>query len=109
MALTAVAAGLARHARVDRDARAGGEIRHLGADLLDHAGDLVPERHRLLDPHGAEAAVVVVVQVRAADAARRDADADLVRSRRHDGDVLDPQVLGRVDDDAAHGEPPLLS
>src|SRR3712207_7323345 len=53
------------------DPHAGLHARDLGPDLLDRAGDLVPQRHRLPYPHRAEAAVVVVMQVGAADAAGR--------------------------------------
>ena len=54
----------------------------LAADLVDRAGDLVPERHRLLQPDGAEAAVMVVVQVGAADAAGFDPNPDIARPER---------------------------
>jgi hypothetical protein len=98
--LAAVTAAPARSARVHGDAGAGRHRRHPCADLHDGAGDLVAEHHRLLDPHGAEAAMVEIVQVRAADAARLDRDADLVGSGRDRRHGLDPQVLRGVDDDA---------
>jgi predicted secreted protein len=78
LALGAVAAGVARPARVHRDPHAGLDGRDLGADARHHAGDLVTEDHRLLQPHRAEAAVVIVVQVGAADAAGLDTDLHLV-------------------------------
>ena len=64
--------------------------RDAGADRLDDAGHLVAQHHRLLDAHGAEAAVLEVVQVRAADAAgararavgRRRAQASAISSTR---------------------------
>ena len=99
----AVAARVAWLARVDGDARAGLHPGHLAADLVDGAGDLVPERHGLLQAHGAEAAMVVVVQVGAADAAGLDPDADIARAQRRHLDLLDAEVLRSMDDDAAHG------
>ena len=76
----------------------------LGADRLDDARDLVAEDHRLAQPHGAEAAVVVIVQVGAADAAEGDPHANLARAERRNGASLDPEVLGGVGDDGAHGD-----
>ena len=64
--MAAGAAGVDGHALPDAD---GGDA---GAGFDDFAGDFVAEDHRLLDADGAEAAVLVVVQVRAADAAALD-------------------------------------
>ena len=64
---------------------------------LDHAGSLVAEDDRLADPDRAEAAVVVVVQVRAADAAAGDADDGGVGGCLRIGQILDPQVMGRIE------------
>ena len=74
-------------------------------ELGDMAGDLVAEDHRLPQPHRAEAAVAVVVQVRTADAAGREPDADLAGTGRRDLAGLDAQVLGGMNDDRAHGWP----
>ena len=82
LALQAVAAAAARAARIDGDALAGLDAVDLRADAADRAGDLVAEDHRLLQPHGAEPAVEIVVQVRAADAAGLDAHLDVVRAHR---------------------------
>ena len=60
------------------------------------------QHHRLAQPHRAEAAMLVVVQVGAADAAVADADADLARAGLERRMVLDAEVLRRVDDDGAH-------
>jgi hypothetical protein len=59
--LAAITADVARTTRIDRDARAGREMVHIRADLLNDSGDLVPERHGLADPYGAKAAMVVVM------------------------------------------------
>src|SRR5690606_15661883 len=53
--------------------------------------------------HCAEAAVVVIMQVRAADAAARKADLHLAGAGRGKGAFLDPQVLRGMDDDGFHG------
>src|SRR5262249_18264607 len=52
------------------------------------------------------AAVIIVVQVGAADAAGLDAHLDLVRPERRDRDRLDAQVLGGIQHGGAHGSPP---
>ena len=64
------------------------------------------EDHRLAQPHGAEAAVVEVVQVGAADAAGLDRDLDLAGAGGLGRALLDAQILRGMDDDGAHG--PLL-
>jgi hypothetical protein len=74
-ALVARATGIHGHPLTGRDAR------HFRADLLDRAGNLVPECHRLPDPHRAEAAVMVVMQVGAADPAGCNPDLDIARSK----------------------------
>jgi hypothetical protein len=47
--------------------------------------------------------VVEVVEIRAANATGLDADGHLAGPERLDPALLDPEVAGRVDDDAAHG------
>ena len=75
-----------------------------GAHRLDAAGHLVAQHHRLLDAHGAEAAVLEVVQVRAADAAGAHAHLQLVAARSSGvAIVFDAQVAGGVDDEGFHG------
>src|SRR6185295_8100967 len=93
LALRAIAAGAAGSARVDGDTLAGLHARDLGADTRDRARDLMTEDHRLLQPHGAEAAVEIVVQVGAANAAGLDAHLDLVRAERRNRDMLDAKIL----------------
>ena len=93
---------VARTARIDRDARAGLDPLDLGADGLDDTRDFVAEDHRLAQAHRSEAAVVVIMQVRTADAAESDANAHVARAERGDFRLLDPQVLRRMSDHSAH-------
>ncbi len=76
-ALGAEAAAPAGPRGRDRDEVAGGEGLDAGAEGGDVAGDLVAEDHRLAQPHRAEAAVQVVVEIRAADAAAGEPHAQL--------------------------------
>ena len=105
-ALEAVGAGAAGTARRDGDAVADREALDAFPECDDPAGDLVAEDHRLAQPHGAEAAVVEVVQVGAADAAGLDRDLDLAGAGGLGRALLDAEILGGMDDDGAHG--PLL-
>src|SRR5207253_2011779 len=103
LALLAVAALAAGPARIHGDALAKLNARDLAADPRDRAGDFVAENHRLLQPHGAEAAVEVIMQVGATDASGLDADLDLTGSKRRGCHALDAKVLGRVEHGGAHG------
>jgi len=67
------------------------------------SGDLVTEDHGLAHPHGAEAAMVEVVQVRSADTAGLDRDLDLAGRGHLNFTFLDPQITGRMNDDGLHG------
>jgi hypothetical protein len=98
-AMEADAAGLAR---IHRHPHAGLKMRHIAGNGGDHTGDFVTERHRLLDPDRAEPAVMIVVQVRTADAAGGDLDAHFAGTRRRIGKAVDPQVLWRMNDDGSH-------
>src|SRR5205823_1952042 len=75
---TAMQADVAGLAWIHGHPHAGRKMRHIAADRSDHAGYFVSKRHRLLDPHGAEAAVMVVMQVRTADATGGDLDTHLL-------------------------------
>ncbi len=89
------AAVVAREARargVERGFAAGLDALDAGADLDDDAGDLVPECQRLANEEIADRAAMVVVQVRAADAAVGDRNADLVGRERRLGTRLDPRT-----------------
>ena len=101
-ALLAIAASAAGPARAHRHPLADGEAGDAGTEPGDPAADLVTEDHRLLDPHRAETAMLVIVQVGAADAAGFDRDLDLAGSGFGECGGLHAQVLGSVDDDGAH-------
>lgn len=105
-AFLAVQALAARLAGIDRDTRARLHARDAFTNCGNDAGDLVPKRHRLLNAHGAEAAMVIIVQVGAADAAIGDLHTDFTGAGRGIGKAVDPQILRRVDDDGAHGFTP---
>src|SRR5262249_43939424 len=100
--LTAIVTAAARQARIDGDAPPFGEAGDTITDCGDHTCDLMAQRHWLLDTHRAEAAVMIVVQIRSADPAIGDLDAHLARFRRGIRKTVDPQVLRRVNDDGAH-------
>ena len=78
-AVVALAAGVRG---IDGDAVTRLHARDLGADRLDHARGLVPRHQRLADHEGADAAVLPVVQVGAADAAGAQAQPHVVRAER---------------------------
>ncbi len=102
-ALLAIDAAPARPAGADRHPVTDGNADHTVGNLLDDAGNLVAQHHRLLDADGAEAAMLEIVQVRAADAALAYPDPDLAGLRtRLGGDGFDPQVFGGVDDKCFH-------
>ena len=63
------------------------------ADGDDHARRLVPEHHRRLHDEVPDPPVLVVVDVRSADADGRDADKDLTGARPGYGTFLDRQVV----------------
>lgn len=100
--MQAKGAGIARPAGRDRHALPDEETGNALAHGPDRAGDLVPEDHRFAHPHRAEAAVVEVVQVRPANAARLDGDLDLPRSGQLLLMLLDAQIAGGMDDDCLH-------
>ena len=102
--LKAIAASSAGVAWVDGDAVArlhANDARPHGNNRPRH---LMAEDHRLLQPHGAEAAMLEVVQVGAADAAAAHLDAQLARQRRRGFDLLDAQVVGGVDHECFHAD-----
>lgn len=69
---------------------------------LDLGGNLVPQDHRLAQAHRAEAAVIGVMQVRSADPPAFQPQTHLPRRGHRIGALLDPQVMGGVDDKRAH-------
>ena len=102
--LAAEPAGPAGTRRRHRDEIA----RREAVDPLPHfgdvSGDFVTEDHRLLQANRSEAAVVVVVQVRTADAAGGQADPDLSGSGRPRFALLDAQIPCLMDDDGSHAD-----
>lgn len=97
----------ARQRRVDGDEIAGGKAGHASTQRGDRAGCLMAEDHRFAQAHGAEAAIVVVVQVRAADASCGDMDEHLAFTGTGLFRViLKPEVMGCMGDDGAHCKSP---
>ena len=75
-------AGPARHHGIDDDPVAGGETGHVWADLLDLAGELVPDDARIA---GEGVRSMQDVDVRAADAGAAHADEHLATLWRRAG------------------------
>jgi len=103
--LAAIGAVVAGVAGVDRDAVAHGKAADPGADLDHRPGGLVAKDDRLSHPDRAEAAVLIVMQVRPADTARADRHQRLAGAGGGDGGGFDPDVgLGMKAADAGlHG------
>jgi hypothetical protein len=72
-------------------------------NLVHGASDLVPESHGLPQPDGPEATVVVIVEIRPADAAGLYPDPNITGSQGGHCDFFDPKVLRGMNDDTAHG------
>ncbi len=102
-ALLTVLAQAARPARTDGDARAGRHVRHAGPDARDGAGDFVAEHHRFRDADRAEAAMVEVVKIGAADTAGANPHQQLVGFRFGRGHFLDAQIERCVNNECMHG------
>jgi len=77
----AIAAGPAWPRRRHGDELADVQPLDAGSERLHIGRDLVAEDHRLAQPHRAEAAVIVIVQVAAADAANGEAKPDFAGAR----------------------------
>ena len=102
LALLAVDAEAAGPGWIDGDAVTGFQSRHAASKRGDFTRHLVAEHHRLPKPHGAETAVVIVMQVRAADAAALDGDRHLAGSRCFFPMIFDAEVQGLMYDDGFH-------
>ena len=102
LALQAKFAMVAGPARRYGNPVANGETGDTLSQSLDGTGHLMAEDHRLPHAHRAEAAVIVIMQVGAADATRFDSNLDLPRAGLLGLPFLDPQILGRVDDNRFH-------
>jgi hypothetical protein len=87
---------------MDRHSLPGADTRHLGTDLEYLAGDLMAGNERLTDREIAVPSFEVVVQVGAADATRPDPNQHTLRGNRRRVVLLEPEILGLVDDTNAH-------
>ena len=105
-AVGAVAAG---SAGVDGDVVTGLHASDGGTDGGDDAGDLVTGDHGFFDADGAEAAILVVVQVGPADAPCPHANLDVggAQGAVGDGGFADAEVSGGMDRYGLHGLSPL--
>ena len=89
-AITAAAAG---PARIQGDGIALLQAGDAGADRIDGAGDLMAENHRFSEPDRSEARLMIVVQIRAADAAGTDRDTHLAVTGCCDRVAFDPEII----------------
>ena len=96
-AVTAVTAGVAR---VDCHAISDFDSRDTLADLDHGSSHFVPEDHRFLEANRAESAMLVVMQIGSADAARGESYLDLTWTRTaRGGHVFDSQIEWSMNDD----------
>src|SRR6476659_8431318 len=102
LALQAVVTAVAGSARRNRDAVTDREAGYGRTQRLDGPSDLVTEDHGLAHPHGAEANMVEIMQIRSADTACLDGDLDLARARRLRFSLFNSKVAGRMNDDGFH-------
>src|SRR6185437_8803103 len=79
---------------------------HRCADLFDGCGHLMAKDHRLAQAHSAEAAMVEIMEIGAADASEANPHPNLARANFRRGDLFDPKVLRGIGDDGAHGSDP---
>jgi len=100
--LQAIDTTIAGPARRNRNAVTDRETGYSRTQRLDGPSDLVTEDHGLAHPHGAEATMVEIMQIRSADAASLDSDLDLARTGRLWFALLDPKIAGRMNDDGFH-------
>jgi len=98
----ALRAGQVGHAGFDGHALAHPPGRDAGSESGDLAGGLVTEDQWVLDHEPPDAAVVVVVRVRPADADRADAYEDLARPWRWLCPLFEHHVLGSAQNGSTH-------
>jgi hypothetical protein len=98
-------ASVAGPARADGDALADPHALRGRAYRFDNARDFMAKHHWLAQAHDAKPAMIIIVQVRPANAADRDANANVIWAEFGDFDGFDPQILSRVSDDRAHDVP----
>ena len=81
--------------------------RHSRAQIRDMARHFMSQHHRFAQAdRGPDAALMVIMQVRPANPAHGHPDLHLARPRHLDRVILDPQIMGSVDDDGFHkGQP----
>jgi len=86
----------------DGHALAGAQVLHRLAHLRHDARDFVAQHHGLLQAHRAKAAMLEVMQIRAANAAVCDVDAHLLGAEGIGGKGFDAQIHGGVTDEGLH-------
>src|SRR6266702_3252104 len=97
LAFQAETAMTARLAGIHRHAVAGANAGDLLAHFHDFAGDFMAEDHRLPQANRTEAAMLIVMEVGAADAAGANADLDVLRPDGGDLSLLDSQIARGMD------------
>jgi hypothetical protein len=87
----------------DGDALAWAQMVDLCTDGVDKARDLMAQGHGPAYAHSAEATMLVVMKIRAADSAKGDAHAHLPWAGIGHGGLFDSQVSGGVANNRFHG------
>ncbi|MNZ68232.1 hypothetical protein D3C78_864940 [compost metagenome] len=72
------------------------------AQFFDDGRDLMAQHHRLTKPHRAEASVIVIMQIAAANSAPDQTKPHFSRSRRFLGPFLDAHILGPMGNNRSH-------
>ena len=96
-----------RPARRDGNAVAWRNVIHGRTNLIDNAGDLVPEDHGLLEHDRADPPLLVVMQIRPANAASFDAHPHFVRPGNGRGYFVNAKIPGSMNDNGAHNDLPV--
>ena len=99
-ALLAITASAASQSRIDGNPLADLDPPDRSPDARHSACNFMAQHHRLLDPHGAETAIMVIMQIGAANAATFDPDLDIMRPHGRQRDILHPQIMRRMDNDS---------
>jgi hypothetical protein len=98
----AILASATGSARIDGNKVTANDLADTGSDRLNITCYLVTQYHRFAQSDHAEATVIVVVQIRTADAARCHGNQNLAGSRRARVSLFNAQIPGGVDDDSFH-------
>ena len=98
----AVSAGAARTGWRDGNALAHFKVFDVSAKGTDHTRYFMPQCHGLFDSHSAKATVLVVMQIRTANATKGNIHPNLIGA--HGGELggFDSQIFGRVANERAH-------